>query len=85
MAATKARITIATYEPYMPNVLRTMTGKGMLYVAPILPVSVMTTLHMAKPKKTMGIVSRAVKPSDMTDETVAARGGASMSDVQYAQ
>jgi hypothetical protein len=45
----------------------------------------MTTLHIMKPKKTMGIVSRAVKPSDMTLETTEARGGASISDVQYAQ
>jgi hypothetical protein len=51
----------------------------------ILPVRVTTTEQMAKPKKTMGIVSRAVNPSDMTLETVAAKGGASMSDVQYAQ
>jgi hypothetical protein len=42
----------------------------------------MTTLQIKKPKKTIGIVSRAVKPRDMTVETVEARGGASMSDVQ---
>jgi hypothetical protein len=77
MRATKARIQIAAIEPYMPKMLRTMTGNGMLYVAPILPVRVTTTLQMAKPKKTIGIVSRAVKPRDMTLDTVAARGGAS--------
>jgi len=69
----------------MPKIERTMTGYGTLYVAPILPVSVMTTLQMANPKKTIGMVSRAVKPRDMTVETVEARGGASISDVQYAQ
>jgi hypothetical protein len=31
------------------------------------------------------MVSRAVKPSDMTELTVEAKGGASMSLVQYAQ
>ena len=62
-----------------------MTGKGTAYVAPILPVNVMTTEQMAKPKKTMGMVSRAVKPRDMTELTVDAKGGASMSLVQYAQ
>lgn len=35
-----------------------------------------------KPKKTMGMVSLAVKPSDMTVLTVAASGGASMSEHQ---
>jgi hypothetical protein len=45
----------------------------------------MTTEQMANPKKTIGIVSRAVKPRDMTDETVEAKGGASMSEHQYAQ
>jgi hypothetical protein len=45
----------------------------------------MTQLQMQKPKKTMGIVSLAVKPSDMTDDTVLASGGASMSEHQYAQ
>ena len=69
----------------MPKIERTMTGNAMLYWAPILPVSVMTTLQMANPKKTIGIVSLAVKPSAMTDETVLASGGASMSEVQYAQ
>jgi hypothetical protein len=77
MRATKARMQMAGREPYMPKMLRTMTGKGMLYVAPILPVKVTTTLQMRKPKKTMGMVSRAVKPKDMTLETVAASGGAS--------
>lgn len=62
-----------------------MTGNGIWYVAPILPVKVMTTLQMQKPKKTIGIVSLAVNPSDMTDETVLANGGASMSEHQYAQ
>jgi hypothetical protein len=41
----------------------------------------MTTLQMANPKKTIGMVSRAVKPRAMTEETVAANGGASMSEV----
>jgi hypothetical protein len=50
-----------------------------------LPVRVMTTLQMQNPKKTIGIVSLAVKPSDMTEETVLANGGASMSEHQYAQ
>jgi hypothetical protein len=36
------------------------------------------------PKNTIGIVSRAVKPSDMTLDTVLARGGASISLHQYA-
>lgn len=39
-------------------------------------------LQMAKPKKTMGMVSLAVKPKDMTLDTVAAKGGASMSEHQ---
>jgi len=73
------------YEPYMPKMERTSTGKGTLYVAPILPVRVKHAEQMRKPKKTMGIVSRAVNPILMTDETVEASGGASMSDVQYAQ
>lgn len=72
-------------EPYIPKMLRTITGKGTAYVAPILPVRVMTTLQIANPKKTIGIVSLAVNPRDMTEETVLASGGASMSDVQYAQ
>jgi len=62
-----------------------MTGKGTLYVAPILPVSVITIEQMANPKNTIGMVSRAVNPRLMTDETVAARGGASISEHQYAQ
>jgi hypothetical protein len=45
----------------------------------------MTTEQIANPKKTIGIVSRAVNPSDMTLDTVDARGGASMSEHQYAQ
>ena len=44
------------------------------------PVKVMTTEQMANPKKTMGTVSRAVKPKDMTEDTVEASGGASMSE-----
>lgn len=76
---------MAGYEPYIPKIDLTMTGKGTLYVAPILPVSVMTTEQMRKPKKTMGIVSRAVNPRDITEDTVDASGGASISDVQYAQ
>jgi len=83
--ATKARMQMAGNEPYMPKTLRMMTGKDTLYVAPILPVRVMTTLQMAKPKKTIGIVSLAVKPRAMTLLTVDARGGASMSEHQYAQ
>ena len=71
---------IAGNEPYMPKTLRTATGKGMLYLAPILPVRVMTTLQMANPKKTIGIVSRAVNPRAMTEDTVEAKGGASMSE-----
>lgn len=51
----------------------------------ILPVKVTTTEQIANPKNTMGSVSRAMNPSDMTLETVDARGGASMSDVQHAQ
>lgn len=85
IAATKARRQMAGYEPYIPKIDLTMTGKGTLYVAPILPVSVMTTEQMRKPKKTMGIVSRAVNPRDITEDTVDASGGASISDVQYAQ
>ena len=61
----------------MPKTLRMMTGKGMLYVAPIFPVRATTTEQMEKPKKTIGMVSRAVKPSDITVETVDTRGGAS--------
>ena len=57
----------------------------LLFLLPIFPVSVMTTLQIAKPKKTIGIVSLAVNPKLMTLLTVAARGGASISDVQYAQ
>lgn len=83
--ATKARMQMAGNEPYMPKTLRMMTGKDTLYVAPILPVRVMTTLQMAKPKKTIGIVSLAVKPKAITLLTVDARGGASMSEHQYAQ
>ena len=56
----------------------------MLFI-PILPVKVMTTLHIKKPKKTIGIVSRAVNPRAMTLDTVDARGGASISEHQYAQ
>ena len=76
---------MAGKDPYIPKVLRTITGNGTAYVAPILPVKVMTTLQMAKPKKTMGIVSRAVKPRAITLLTVAARGGANISLHQYAQ
>lgn len=64
---------------------RTKTGKGMLYRAPILPVNVNAPEHKANPQKTIGIVSRAVKPRLMTEDTVEANGGASMSLVQYAQ
>jgi len=73
---------IAGKEPYIPKILRMITGNGTLYVAPILPVKVMTTLHIANPKKTIGIVSRAVKPRLMTLLTVAAKGGASISEHQ---
>ena len=42
-----------------------------------------TTLQIMKPKKTIGMVSLAVKPSDViTVLTVAASGGASMSEHQ---
>jgi hypothetical protein len=83
--ATKARMQIAGNEPYIPKTLRMTTGNDTAYVAPIFPVSVMTTLQMANPKKTMGIVSLAVKPSAMTLLTVDAKGGASISEHQYAQ
>ena len=73
---------MAGKDPYMPNADLTITGKGILYVAPILPVSVMTTEHIAKPKKTIGMVSLAVKPKDMTVDTVAASGGAIESLIQ---
>lgn len=76
---------IAGKDPYIPNMLRMMTGKGTAYVAPIFPVRVITTLQIANPKKTIGIVSRAVKPKAMTLLTVAANGGANMSLHQYAQ
>jgi hypothetical protein len=72
---------MAGKDPYMPKTLLTTTGNGTWYLAPILPVSVITTLQMANPKKTIGMVSRAVNPRAMTEETVAANGGASMSDV----
>lgn len=74
---------MAGKDPYMPNMLRMMTGNGTAYVAPILPVKVMTTLHMANPKNTMGMVSLAVKPKAITLLTVAASGGANMSLHQY--
>jgi hypothetical protein len=45
----------------------------------------MITEQIMKPMNTIGIVSRAVKPSEITDETVLARGGANMSEHQYAQ
>jgi hypothetical protein len=72
-------------DPYIPNMDLTMTGNGIAYVAPILPVNVITTEQMRNPKKTIGMVSRAVKPNEMTLETTLASGGANMSDVQYAQ
>lgn len=71
--------------PYMPKMERARTGKDMLYVAPILPVNVKAPEHKKNPQNTMGMVSRAVKPKLMTDDTVDANGGASMSLVQYAQ
>jgi hypothetical protein len=71
---------MAGKDPYMPKTLRMTTGKGTAYVAPIFPVRVMTILQIAKPKKTIGMVSLAVKPSAITLLTVAARGGASMSE-----
>lgn len=83
--ATNALIHMAGKEPYMPKTLRMITGNGTEYVAPIFPVRVMTTLQMAKPKKTIGIVSRAVNPRAMTLLTVDAKGGANMSLHQYAQ
>jgi hypothetical protein len=69
----------------MPKMERASTGNGMLYREPIFPVRVKAPEHKAKPQKTIGMVSRAVNPKLMTDETVEARGGASMSLVQYAQ
>lgn len=66
----------------MPKTERTMTGNGIAYVAPMRPVNVITTEQMKKPKKTRGIVSRAVKPKLMTVLTVLASGGASMSEHQ---
>jgi hypothetical protein len=76
---------MAGKDPYIPKILRRITGKGTAYVAPIFPVNVMTTLQIAKPKKTMGIVSRAVNPKAITLLTVEANGGASISLHQYAQ
>ena len=35
-------------------------------VSPTFPVNVTTTLQIMKPKNTIGMVSLAVKPSDMT-------------------
>jgi hypothetical protein len=46
---------------------------------------VITILHIANPKKTMGMLSRAVNPRAITLETVADRGGANISEHQYAQ
>lgn len=80
MSATKARMQMAGNEPYIPKTLRMRTGKGRAYVAPILPVSVITTLQIAKPKKTIGIVSLAVNPRAMTALTVEAKGGANISE-----
>ena len=37
---------------------------------------------MRNPKKTIGMVSLAVNPSDITEDTVDASGGASISEVQ---
>ena len=67
----------------MPKMERTRTGKETEYLAPILPVKVKAPEQRAKPQKTIGIVSRAVKPKLMTEETVDVKGGASMSLVQY--
>ena len=69
----------------MPKIERARTGNAMLYLAPILPVKVKAPEQRANPQKTMGMVSRAVKPKLITDETVDANGGASISLVQYAQ
>jgi hypothetical protein len=66
----------------MPNTLRTMTGKGILYVAPIIPVAVTAKEQIMNPKKTIGMVSLAVNPRDMMPETVVANGGANKSEVQ---
>jgi hypothetical protein len=55
------------------------------YVAPIFPVKVNAKEQMKNPKKTMGIVSLAVNPRDMTEDTVEAKGGARRSEVQYDQ
>jgi len=46
------------------------------------PVKVITMEQIKNPKKTRGIVSRAVKPRDITVETVDVKGGASMSEHQ---
>ncbi len=54
----------------MPNIERTSTGNAMLYRAPILPVSVSAPEQSRKPQKTIGIVSRAVNPKDITALTV---------------
>jgi hypothetical protein len=40
---------------------------------------------MRKPKKTIGIVCCAENPKDITEDTVEASGGASISETQYAQ
>lgn len=66
----------------MPNMERTKTGKEMEYRDPILPVKVKAREQIAKPQNTIGMVSRAVNPRLMTEDTVDARGGASMSLVQ---
>lgn len=50
-----------------------------------MPVRVITTLQIQNPKNTIGIVSLAVNPSDITEDTVLASGGASISEHQYAQ
>jgi hypothetical protein len=63
---------------------RLRTGKETEYVAPIFPVKVNANEQMKKPKKTMGIVSRAVKPRLMTVDTVLVSGGANISDASSA-
>jgi hypothetical protein len=45
----------------------------------------MMTEQIKKPKNTIGIVSFAVNPRPITLETVEARGGANISEHQYAQ
>jgi hypothetical protein len=67
---------------HIPNIDLMITGKGTAYVAPILPVAVMTNEQIRKPQNTIGIVSRAVNPRAITLDTVEAKGGATKRLVQ---